>query len=176
VFAVVLLTGTGLRVELYHWGQLTELAGEAQRTLTPVAVEPIDTSGAVLAQIVRTVVVIVRTVVSTESFATNALIVCPMIHTLSTIFTRVVLFMAKLDLCFAILSAKTGQTVTPIGLDLVDTRAVVLAFIGQTIVYIGLTSVAIKACDKTIVTNIYQSYNYSNIEWPMVTHREDNDN
>ena len=145
VLAVVLLTGTGLRVELYHWRQFTVFAGKAERTVTPVTIDLIDTWATILAEVVRTVVHIIGTVLSGITGRTNALIVCEVVHTLTGIFARIVFFGTELDLCFTVFSAITGQTLTPVGLDFVDTRGVVLAFVCNAVIYISLASIAFEA-------------------------------
>lgn len=81
VFAVVLLTGTGLRVEFDHRGQLAVLAGKAYRTVTPVIVNLVHTRPTVLAHIVGTVVLIVCAVHTNEAILTHALVVCLMVDT-----------------------------------------------------------------------------------------------
>ena len=144
MFAVVLLTGTGLWVELNHRRQFTVLSCEPEWTVTPVGINFINTCAAILAQVVRTVVHIIGTVLTGITSRTNALIMSEVVDTLAVVFAGIVLFVTELDLRFAVFAAKTGHTFAPIGLDFVDTRGVVLAFVGNTVIGVSLASVAFK--------------------------------
>ena len=145
VLAVMLLTGTGLWVELYHWRQFTVFAGKAQRTVTPIAVDFINTCASILAEVVRTVVHIIGTVLSGITGRTNTLVMREVVHTLAAVFARIVVFLTELDLRFAVFAAETGQTLATVGLDLVNTCGVVFAFVCNTVIDISLATIAFEA-------------------------------
>lgn len=148
MFAVVLLTGAGLGVELHHRGQLAVLAGKAKGAIAPVTIDFINACATVLAQVLLAVVDVIRAVGAGIPDRTVALVVSHVIYALTPVFARVVLFLTELDLRFAVLASEAGQALAPVGLDLVDARTVVFAFVCNTVVYISFASVAVETWIK----------------------------
>lgn len=149
MFAVVVLTGTGLRIEgIDDWRNLAKLSGVANRTVAPVAAVQVDAGRSVVAHVVDAVVVVDGAVCARPARWTAALVevidTVDSLDTFATVLARIVLLRA-VALSLAVLSVVAERALAPIRVDPIDTGAVVQASMIDALVHIRLTSDSLES-------------------------------
>ena len=131
VFAVVLLTRTGLLVQTtHHWLNLTKLASKFGRTFARVLVHAIATRASVLAHVVGTIIHVSGTVLSNKPSKTLARVVGEMVLTRASVLARVNFVRTcttESNLFLAVSSLKSGHTIALIFSNFINAGPIVLA-------------------------------------------------
>lgn len=126
----MVLAGRRLRVHhRHHRRALTEFAGEVARTFAHVVVDAVDTASAVLTHVILAVVNVLGAVEATEADRALTRVMSEVVNAFGTVRARIEIASAKLNLLLAELAREARQTTACVGLDSVNTCAVVLAFV-----------------------------------------------